>query len=129
MQSTNQDKTKHSVERRTIMLTVHHPLRKQWRSLLLLGAVFGSLFSSPAAFAAERARAVLFLSGEELQRVVSRPSALSLSPDWHLAPSFEGQEQATAAAQASSVAQNLHWGTGLGIDSYTHLGTRPLWGY
>ncbi len=111
------------------MLTLHQTRRRKWKIMLLVGAVLGGLVSSPSAFAAERERAVLFLSAEDLQRVLSRPSSLALPTYRRLAPSVEWQEQSKAAAQEGPVVQRLRWGTGLGIDSYTQLGTRPLWGY
>jgi hypothetical protein len=42
--------------------------------------------SSPSAFAAERERAVLFLSVEDLQRVLSRPSSFALPTYRRLVP-------------------------------------------
>jgi hypothetical protein len=66
---------------------------------------------------------------EDLQLVVSHPSSFSLPTYRRLAPSLEWQAQSKAAAQAGPVARSFRWDTGLGIDSYTHLRTRPLWGY
>ena len=60
------------------MLTLHQTRRRKWKIMLLVGAVLGGLVSSPSAFAAERERDVLFLSVEDLQRVLSRPSSLAL---------------------------------------------------
>ena len=106
------------------MLTLHQTHRRKWKSVLLVGAVLGGLGSSPSAFAAERERAVLFLSVADLQRVLS----LALPTYRPHAPGFERQEQSTAAGQESAVGQRLRWSTGPGIDSYTHLGDAPAVG-
>jgi hypothetical protein len=111
------------------MLTLPQTLRRKWKSMLLVGTVLGGLLSASSAFAAERERTVLFLSMKDLQLVLSRPSSLALPTYRPHAPGFERQEQSTAAGQESAVVQRLRWSTGPGIDSYTHLGTRPLWGY
>jgi hypothetical protein len=111
------------------MLTTHQPLRRKWKIMLLVRTVLGGLVSSPSAFAAERERAVLFLSVEDLQLVLARSPSLSFLTYQRLAPGSEWQEQSKAVAQESGSEQSLLWGTGLEIDSYTHLGTRPLWGY
>ena len=110
------------------MLMWHQTLRRKCKIMLLVGTVLGGLFSRPA-FAAERERAVLFLSVEDLQLVLSRSPSLSFLTYQRLAPGSEWQEQSKAVAQESGSEQSLRWGTGLEIDSYTHLGTRPLWGY
>ena len=111
------------------MLTLRQTLRRKWKVMLLMGAVLGSLLSSLSAFAAERERAVLFLSEEDLQLVLSRPSSLSLSTYRRLAPSSEQQEQSKVAAQEGSGALSLRWDTHPASDSSIRLGTRPLWGY
>src|SRR4051812_34033087 len=111
------------------MLMLHQTLRRKCKIILLVGTVLGGLLSSPSAFAAERERAVLFLSVEDLQLILSRSPSFPFPTYRRLAPSSEWQEQSEAVAQESGVEQSLRWGTGLGIDSYAHLGTRPLWGY
>ena len=116
-------------ERRKLMLTLHQILHRKYKSALLVGAVLGVLLSSPFAVAAERKEPVLFLSVEDLQLVLSRSSSLSFPTYQRLASSFDWQEQSKAATQESPVAQDFPWDTDLGVDSYTHLGTRPLWGY
>ena len=111
------------------MMTSHQTLRRQCQIVLLVGAVLGVLWSSPFAFAAEREGPVLFLSVEDLRLVLSHPSSLLLPTYRLLAPSFARQERSRAAEQEGPVEQRFRWGNGLGIDSYTRPGTRPLWGY
>ena len=116
-------------ERRKSMMTLHQNLRRRCKGILLVGAVLSVLWSSPFAFAAEREGPVLFLSVEDLQIVLSHPSSLSLPTYRLLAPGFAWQEWSSAAEQEGPVEQSFRWGNGLGIDSYTRPGTRPLWGY
>jgi hypothetical protein len=104
-------------------------LSQREREFSKLTSIPPKFVPNPTAVAAERERVVLFLSVEDLQLVVSHPSSFSLPTYRRLAPSLEWQAQTKAAAQAGPVALRLRWDTGLGTDSYTHLRTRPLWGY
>jgi hypothetical protein len=114
-------------ERRQIMPTLHHTLRRQCKIVFLVGAVLGVLLSSPSAFAAEQEGPVLFFSVEDLTEVLSRPSRPSFSP---MALSFSWQDQHEAREQDGPLERNARGGDGLGVDGYTHPGERrPLWGY
>ena len=111
------------------MSTLRQTLRRKWKIMLLVGAVLGSLSSSPSAFAAERDGSVLVLSMEDLQLLLSHPSSLSLSTFWPPVPSLAWQERSKAAAQEDPAERSFRWSSGLGMDGYTRPGTRPLWGY
>jgi hypothetical protein len=105
---------------------LHQTLRLHCQSALLVGAVLGVLWASPAAVAAEWEGPVLFFSVEDLTEVLSHPSLPSVSP---MALRFWWQDQHEAREQDGPLERNARWGNGLGIDGYTRLGTRPLWGY
>ena len=111
------------------MTVLNQTLRAKCRKALLATVALLVLRPPAGALAAEREGTVLFFSLEDLQQALSRPSPFSLSRFLQLSPSFAQREQPEAEKQDGPLERNSRWGNGLGVDGYTHPGTRPLWGY
>ena len=112
------------------MLTLHQTRRRKWKIMLLVGAVLGGLVSFPSAFAAERERAILFLSVEDLQRVLSRPSSFTLPTYQRLAPRCRVRSspkpQRKRAPWCSVSAGARVWGS-IAIPSWGRARCRAVW--
>jgi len=65
----------------------------------------------------------------QVPQMLSHPSLPSLPSFSQLLPSFAWQEQPKSAEQDGPRERSFRWGNGLGVDGYTHPGTRLLWGY
>jgi len=109
------------------MTILSQTLRTKYRKALLAAVALLVLLPPAGALAAEREGTVLFFSLEDLQQALSRPSPFSLF--LQLSSSFAQREQPEAETQDGPLERNARWGNGLGVDGYTHPGTRPLWGY
>src|SRR5262245_58794356 len=105
------------------MTKLRTTLNKSVRRPVLAGLAFTVLLTPTYAFSAERDGTVLFFSFEDLKKELTHPSP----SQWY--PSFTWRSQQEQTAQESPIERNYRWGSGLGFDSYTRPGTRPLWGY
>jgi hypothetical protein len=105
------------------MTTLGTTLSKGVKKAFLAVLTFTVLLTPTYAVSAGRDGTVLFFSFEDLKKELTSPSL----PQWY--PSFSWRSQQEEADQEGPIERNYRWGNGLGFDSYTRPGTRPLWGY